>query len=69
METALRVTGIVLVSAVAVAFFITMKIAKYYGGNERMYEISVYIHKGAVTFLKVSTSISVCSSSLFLSLY
>ncbi|GEM_PF-6994753 len=46
METALRVTGIVLVSAVAAAFFITMKIVKHDSGNEQMREISAYIHKG-----------------------
>jgi len=52
METIFLVTGVVGVFAIGVAFFIAMKIAGYDSGNERMREISEYIHKGSLTFLK-----------------
>ncbi|HSL85357.1 MAG TPA: sodium/proton-translocating pyrophosphatase, partial [Bacteroidales bacterium] len=52
METIFLVTGVVGVLAISVALLIAMRIAKYDSGNDRMREISEYIHKGALTFLK-----------------
>jgi len=52
METIFLVTGVVGVLSVLGAFILTLHIAKQDSGNERMREISAYIHRGALAFLK-----------------
>jgi K(+)-stimulated pyrophosphate-energized sodium pump len=52
MELVFLVTGIVGVLSVTVALLLAISISKYDKGNERMQEISSYIHKGALAFLK-----------------
>ena len=52
METVFLVTGVVGVFSIFWAFLLTMHIRKQDSGSERMKEISEYIHRGALAFLK-----------------
>ena len=52
METVFLVTGVVGVFSIFWAFLLTMQIRKQDSGSERMKEISEYIHRGALAFLK-----------------
>ncbi|MFH5834593.1 sodium-translocating pyrophosphatase [Proteiniclasticum sp. C24MP] len=52
METVFFVTGFIGVIAVGIALLLAKRISGYDSGNERMREISEYIHKGALAFLK-----------------
>lgn len=52
METVFIVTALVGLLALISAFVIVVKIRRYDSGNERMREISGYIHDGALAFLK-----------------
>ena len=52
METVFLGTGLVGVMAVVIAILIAKRISTYDSGNDRMREISEYIHKGSLTFLK-----------------
>ena len=52
MEIVFIVTAIVGVFALCVALFMAVRISRYDSGNERMREISGYIHDGALAFLK-----------------
>ena len=52
MEIIFLVTGVVGVLSLLGAFALTLHIAKQDRGNERMREISAYIHRGALAFLK-----------------
>lgn len=52
METVFLVTGLFGVLAILCAFILTLHIRKQDSGTERMREISAYIHRGALAFLK-----------------
>lgn len=52
METVFLVSGVVGVFAIFWAFLLTMYIRRQDSGTERMREISSYIHRGALAFLK-----------------
>lgn len=52
METVFLVTGVVGIFSIFWAFLLTMHIRKQDSGSERMKEISEYIHRGALAFLK-----------------
>ena len=52
METVFLVTGVVGVFSIFWAFLLTMHIRRQDSGSERMKEISEYIHRGALAFLK-----------------
>ena len=52
METVFLVTGVVGVFSIFWAFLLALHIRKQDSGSERMKEISEYIHRGALAFLK-----------------
>ena len=52
METVFLVTGVVGMFSIFWAFLLALHIRKQDSGSERMKEISEYIHRGALAFLK-----------------